>query len=350
MSAIQKGKILCTGGAGFVGSHTVITLLEAGYDVAILDNMSNATKVVLDRIKEVTNLKEPVKHYNLDLAKDAQKVDEMFEKEKFQAVIHFASLKAVGESIEQPLRYYKNNIIGTLHLLESMAKYGCKTMVFSSSATVYKPREDQIPLNECEALGPTNPYGQTKLQIEQIMQDLFVSDKTWRIELLRYFNPTGAHPTGRLGEHPNGIPSNLMPFIQQVAVGKLPALNVFGTDWPTNDGTCIRDFIHVMDLARGHVAALNYHLNPANPPSCSIHNLGSGSGYSVKQMVTAFATASGKEIPTVDAPRRPGDICSVVSDPTKAKSDFGWVAERGVKEMCEDAWKWQSANPNGYEG
>jgi len=336
--------ILCTGGAGFVGSHTVITLLKKNYRVAILDNFSNATQVVLDRIKEVTG-KEP-KFFKFDLVADASEVDDLFRDEKFDAVIHFASLKAVGESIEMPLAYYNNNITGTLALLQSMAKHNCKTMIFSSSATVYKPRDAQEPLDESAELGPTNPYGQTKMFIEQIMQDVYTSDKSWSIELLRYFNPTGAHESGRLGEHPKNIPNNLMPFVQQVAVGTRPHLNVFGQDWPTKDKTCIRDFIHVMDLAEGHVSALEFRLGN---PGCDIHNLGTGKGYSVLDMVEAFRKASGKPIPVQFTERRAGDICCVVSNPTKANKDLKWKAERGVDEMCRDAWNWQSKNPNGYE-
>lgn len=339
----QAPYILCTGGAGFIGSHTVIKLLEQNFRVAILDNFSNASATVLNRIEEVTTKKPGF--FELDLVKDKEQVDKLFEKEKFDAVIHYASLKAVGESIEMPLAYYKNNITGTINLLETMTKHGCKTMVFSSSATVYKPREEHQPLDESQTLGPINPYGQTKVFIEQIMQDLYVSDNTWSLELLRYFNPTGAHPSGRLGEHPNGLPNNLMPFVQQVAVGTRPQLNVFGKDWPTADGTCIRDFIHVMDLAEGHVAALKYRLGR---PGCDIHNLGSGRGYSVLEMVEAFRKASGKEIPVVFTDRRAGDICYVVSDPAKAEKDFGWKTKLNVDDMCRDSWKWQSNNPNGY--
>eukprot|EP00397_Hematodinium_sp_SG-2012_P016390 GEMP01016720.1.p1 GENE.GEMP01016720.1~~GEMP01016720.1.p1 ORF type:complete len:389 (+),score=89.63 GEMP01016720.1:133-1167(+) len=335
--------VLCTGGLGFVGSHTVITLLKQGYRVAIVDNLSNASITVLDRIEEAVG-KRPA-FFQLDLAKDVEKVDGLFAEQKFNAVIHFASLKAVGESIEMPLAYYNNNIGGTLALLESMAKHNCKTMVFSSSATVYKPREEQDPLDESQVLGPTNPYGQTKMFIEQILQDVFVSDNTWSVELLRYFNPTGAIQSGRLGEHPQGIPNNLMPYVQQVAIGTRTHLNVFGSDWPTADGTCIRDFIHVMDLAEGHVAALKFRLGK---PGCDVHNLGSGRGYSVLEMVEAFRKASGKEIPVKFTDRRAGDICCVVSDPKKAEKDFGWKTTRNVDDMCRDSWKWQSNNPNGY--
>jgi len=337
--------VLCTGGAGFIGSHTVVTLLEQGYKVAILDNFANSSAKVLERIEELTEGKKP-KMFNLCLVKDAEKVDDVFRDEKFDAVIHFAGLKAVGESVSMPLDYYHNNITGTLLMLKSMAKHNCKTLVFSSSATVYKPIDDHRALVEPDALGPTNPYGQTKFMIEQILKDACVADTDLCVELLRYFNPTGAHESGRLGEHPNGIPNNLMPYVQQVAIGKRPHLNVFGTDYPTEDGTCIRDFIHVLDLAEGHVAALKFRHKRAG---CDAHNLGTGKGSSVMDMVNAFAKASGKPVPTVPTDRRPGDVCYVVSDPSKALSDFGWKTKRDIADMCETGWKWQNQNPNGYE-
>lgn len=338
--------VLCTGGCGFIGSHTAIALQKLNYRVGILDNLSNSNLKVLDRIAEVTGVKP--EFFQLCLVKDADKVEELFQREKFDAVIHFAGLKAVGESISIPLKYYHNNITGTLLLLESMIKANCKTLIFSSSATVYQPgaETDTTSRVETDPLGPINPYGQTKFMIEQILRDVYESDKDFAIELLRYFNPTGAHESGRLGEHPDGIPNNLMPFIAQVAIEKRPHLNVFGGDWPTEDGTCIRDFIHVLDLAEGHVAALLHRLNK---PGIDVHNLGSGRGHSVLEMASAFGKACGKEIKTVITDRRPGDMCYVVSDPSKAEKDFGWKTKRTVEDMCQSAWKWQSAHPNGYD-
>eukprot|EP00386_Alphamonas_edax_P004463 GDKI01014092.1.p1 GENE.GDKI01014092.1~~GDKI01014092.1.p1 ORF type:complete len:351 (-),score=125.91 GDKI01014092.1:159-1211(-) len=336
--------VLCTGGAGYIGSHTVIHLLQAGYKVSVLDNLSNASSKVMERLREITGQEVPL--FTVDL-KDYNAVKQLLTQHKFDAVIHYAALKAVGESVAMPLEYYENNIGGTIQLLKAMRDTGLKVFVFSSSATVYKPSE--APLTEESALGPSNPYGQTKFMVEQLLQDLYISDtKGWRISILRYFNPVGAHPSGRIGESP-AQPNNLLPYIQQVAVGRRPHLNVFGNDWPTPDGTGVRDYLHVEDLAEGHVAALNKLLKPDSEPCCMVHNLGTGKGVSVLEMAHEFEKASGKKIPVQIQPRRPGDLACVIADPSKAHKELGWTAKRSIQMACESAWKWQSNNPYGYD-
>ena len=333
--------ILVTGGAGYIGSHTCIELIEAGYEVVIVDNLCNSCELAIKRVEEITGKK--VRFYAVDIA-DKERMNEIFEKESIQSVIHFAGLKAVGESVEKPLQYYSNNITGTLVLLEVMSDHNVKDIVFSSSATVYgNPKT--VPIKEDFSLSATNPYGRTKLMIEEILQDLYVSDKEWNIILLRYFNPIGAHKSGLLGEDPKGIPNNLLPYIAQVAVGKLEALGVFGDDYDTVDGTGVRDYIHVVDLAKGHVKAIGRLEDKAG---VSIYNLGTGNGYSVLQVLHAFEKACGKELKYVIKPRRAGDIATCYADPSKAKEELGWEATRSIDEMCEDSWRWQSMNPNGY--
>ena len=334
--------ILVTGGAGYIGSHTCVELLNAGYEIIILDNFYNSKSESLNRIKEITN--KDFKFYEGDI-RDREFLDNLFAKEDVEAVIHFAGLKAVGESCQKPLEYYDNNIGGTVTLLLAMKEAGVKKIVFSSSATVYgssnpSPLKEEMPIG-----GTTNPYGTTKLYIENILQDLCKSDDEWSVCTLRYFNPIGAHKSGRIGENPNGIPNNLMPYITQVAVGKLDHLNVFGDDYDTHDGTGVRDYIHVVDLSIGHVYAVKKVLAETG---INIYNLGTGNGYSVLDIVKAFSKASGIEIKYEIAPRRDGDIATCFSDPSKAKNELGWVAERGLEEMCEDSWRWQSENPNGF--
>ena len=337
-------KVLLTGGAGYIGSHTAIELLDKGYGVVIADNFSNSKPVVLDRIAEITG-KRP-SFYNLDVS-DGEKLSELFAKEEIGSVIHFAGYKAVGESVKKPIEYYRNNIDSTLTLLEVMKKFGVKKIVFSSSATVYGIPE-QVPLKEdMPTKGCTNPYGWTKYMIEQILKDASFADKEMSVVLLRYFNPVGAHKSGRIGEDPKGIPNNLMPYISQVAIGKLPKLRVFGNDYPTKDGTGVRDYIHVVDLAIGHVAALRRLAD--HPGELVTVNLGTGNGYSVLEMVKAFEEASGRPVPDEIVARRPGDVAACYADPSHALEILGWKAERGLKEMCEDAWRWQSNNPNGYD-
>ncbi|ART78138.1 UDP-glucose 4-epimerase GalE [Sutcliffiella horikoshii] len=334
--------ILVTGGAGYIGSHTCVELLDAGHEIVVIDNFMNSNMESLRRVKEITGKDFPFYEINL---LDKDRVARVFQEHNIEAVIHFAGLKAVGESVEKPLFYYHNNISGTLLLLEVMHQFGVKNIVFSSSATVYGLPES-VPISESFPLSATNPYGQTKLMIEQILRDLFVSDQQWSISLLRYFNPIGAHESGCIGEDPNGIPNNLMPFITQVAVGKLPQLQVFGNDYNTVDGTGVRDYIHVVDLAKGHLKALE---NIMKTTGVEAYNLGTGSGYSVLQMVQAFEKASEKEVPYKVVTRRPGDIGECFADPTKAKEDLGWVAEKDLEQMCLDSWRWQKNNPNGYE-
>ena len=335
-------KILVTGGAGYIGSHTCVELLNAGYEVVILDNFSNSSPEVLNRLKELTG--KDFTFCECDI-RDRKGLDKVFAENKIDAVIHFAGLKAVGESVVKPLEYYENNIGGTVTLCEAMRDAGCKKIVFSSSATVYG-MNNPSPLKETMKIGgTTNPYGTTKYMIELILQDLYTSDNEWSIALLRYFNPIGAHESGRIGENPNGIPNNLMPYITQVAVGKLDHLNVFGNDYDTPDGTGVRDYIHVVDLALGHIKAVD---KIANSKGVCIYNLGTGIGYSVLDVVKAFEKASGKKIKYEIVPRRPGDLAAVYSDPTKAKEELGWVAERGIEKMCEDSWRWQKNNPEGY--
>ena len=335
-------KILVTGGAGYIGSHTCLELLTHGHDVIVIDNLSNSKKVSLDRVAEIAG-KTPDFH-KVDLL-DRSALEVVFSGASVDAVIHFAGLKAVGESVEIPLSYYHNNITGTLTLCEVMAKYQVKNLVFSSSATVYGDPH-KVPITEDFPTFATNPYGRSKLMIEEILKDLYISDNTWNIALLRYFNPVGAHESGRIGEDPNGIPNNLLPYISQVAVGKLPYLKVFGNDYPTPDGTGVRDYIHVVDLALGHLSALDK-LN--EKPGIVTYNLGTGRGYSVFEMVAAFEKASGRKIKYEITQRRSGDIASCYADPSLAEKELGWSATKAVDRMCTDAWKWQSQNPEGYE-
>lgn len=335
-------KILVTGGTGYIGSHTVVELQNVGHEVVIVDNLSNSFELVNDRIEAITGIR-PV-FYNADI-RDKEALCEILAKEKPEGVIHFAGLKAVGESVKLPMKYYENNITGTLNLLEAMKENGCKNIIFSSSATVYGDPAFVPITEECSKGTCTNPYGWTKSMIEQIMMDIAKADPEWNIVLLRYFNPIGAHKSGTMGENPNGIPNNLMPYITQVAVGKLEKLGVFGDDYDTPDGTGVRDYIHVVDLALGHVKAL---AKFEAGSGLNIYNLGTGTGYSVLDIVKNFEAASGVKIPYEIKERRAGDIASCYSDATKAKEELGWVATKGIKEMCEDSWRWQSNNPNGY--
>jgi len=334
--------ILITGGAGYIGSHTCVELLNAGYEIVVLDNLSNSKVDSLDRIREITT--KDFKFYQTDLLNKAE-LQTIFAENKIEAVIHFAGLKAVGESVSIPLHYYQNNITGTLVLCEVMEKFGVHNMVFSSSATVYGMQE-QVPLSEELPLQATNPYGRTKLMIEEILRDLYVSNKNWSVALLRYFNPVGAHSSGCIGEDPNGIPNNLVPYITQVAVGKLSELRVFGNDYATHDGTGVRDYIHVVDLAAGHLKALEKVMASSG---VSAYNLGTGTGYSVLEMIRAFEKVTGRSIPYRIINRRPGDIGVSYADPSKAQKELKWVAKKGLEEMCMDSWRWQSNNPNGYE-
>lgn len=334
--------ILVTGGAGYIGSHTCVLLLEAGYDVVVLDNLSNSSAKSIDRVEKITGKK--IKFYECDIL-DRDGMRAIFEQNKIDAVIHFAGLKAVGESVAIPLKYYENNITGTLHLLEVMHEFGVKKMVFSSSATVYG-LTDKMPLTEDLPTSANSPYGQTKLMIEQILTDLCVSDKDWSIVLLRYFNPVGAHESGTIGENPKGIPNNLMPYITQVALGKLKELSIFGNDYPTKDGTGVRDYIHVVDLADGHIKALDK-IKTQN--GVMIYNLGTGIGYSVLDLVKAFEEANGVKVNYKIAPRRPGDVTICYADASKAKTELGWEAKKNVVDMCRDSWNWQKNNPNGYD-
>ncbi len=335
-------KILLTGGAGYIGSHTTLELLDAGYEVVVVDNLSNSKSESLKRVQELTG--KSLSFHQVDI-RDKAALDAVFAAENVDAVIHFAALKAVGESVEKPLEYYKNNISGTLVLCEVMRAHGVKNMVFSSSCTVYG-EADEIPVAETAPLKrATNPYGRSKQIMEDILQDLYVSDNSWNIALLRYFNPIGAHESGRIGEDPNGIPDNLLPYVAQVAVGKLPYLRVFGDDYPTPDGTGIRDYIHVVDLALGHVRAIK---KLTQNPGVVIYNLGTGRGYSVLDVVAAFEQASSKKIAYEILPRRSGDLAEIYGDPAKANRELAWVAERDINDMCQDAWRWQSQNPNGY--
>ena len=336
--------ILVTGGAGFIGSHTCVALTQAGYEVIIVDNYYNSSPKSLARINELCG--KALQFYECDI-RDKAGMDKIFKENKIEAVIHFAGLKAVGESCRKPIEYYDNNIGGTLVLCDVMRENGCKNIVFSSSATVYG-MHNVSPLKETmQTGGTTNPYGTTKYMIEIILEDIYKSDNEWNVTLLRYFNPIGAHKSGRIGENPNGIPNNLMPYITQVAIGKLPELSVFGDDYDTPDGTGVRDYIHVVDLAEGHVKALDNILEGGK--GVQVFNLGTGHGYSVLDIVKAFEKASGKQIPYKIVERRPGDIATCYSDPSKAKEVLGWEAKRGLAEMCEDSWRWQSQNPNGFE-
>lgn len=335
--------ILVTGGAGYIGSHTVVELLTAGYEVVVVDNLCNSSRESIARIEDITG--KNVTFYEADIL-DEDALEQIFAKEDIESCIHFAGLKAVGESVEKPWMYYNNNITGTLTLIKVMERHNVRNIVFSSSATVYgAPKE--IPITEnCPKGEITNPYGQTKSMLEQILTDIQKADNRWNVILLRYFNPIGAHKSGRIGENPNGIPNNLMPYITQVAVGRLECLGVFGNDYNTHDGTGVRDYIHVVDLAKGHVKAIE---KLKDNDGLNIYNLGTGIGYSVLDIVHNFEKASGQHIPYVIKPRRAGDIDACYSDPSKAERELGWKAENGILEMCEDSWRWQSNNPNGYE-
>lgn len=335
--------ILVTGGAGYIGSHTCIELINAGYDVVVLDNLCNSSEKSLERVAQITGKKVPF--YKVDLL-DREGMDEVFKKESIDSVIHFAGLKAVGESVAKPLEYYHNNITGTLLLCDVMRSHNVKNIIFSSSATVYGDPAFIPITEECPKGVITNPYGQTKSMLEQILSDLHVADPEWNVVLLRYFNPIGAHESGLIGEDPKGIPNNLLPYIAQVAVGKLECLGVFGDDYDTVDGTGVRDYIHVVDLAKGHVKALK---KIEDKSGVSVFNLGTGNGYSVLQVVKAFEKACGKAIPYAIKPRRPGDIATCYADAAKAKAELGWEAQFGIERMCADSWRWQSQNPNGYE-
>ncbi len=335
--------VLVTGGAGFIGSHTSVELLNAGYDIIILDNFVNSKPESLKRIKELTG--KDFKFYQADI-RDEEAMTKVFAENKIDAVIHFAGLKSVPQSIKEPLNYYDNNIAGTVCLCRVMDKAGCKKLVFSSSATVYGSKNPSPLREDMPTGGTTNPYGTTKYFIEQILQDLCVSDSEWGVSILRYFNPIGAHKSGRIGEDPNGIPGNLMPYITQVAIGKLECLNVCGNDYPTPDGTGVRDYIHVVDLALGHIKALDRLLKVKG---CEVYNLGTGKGYSVLDVVKAFEKASGIKINYRIAPRRAGDVACCYADATKAKEVLGWQAKYDIDDMCADSWRWQSQNPNGLE-
>ncbi|HGM3507903.1 TPA: UDP-glucose 4-epimerase GalE [Clostridioides difficile] len=334
--------VLVAGGAGYIGSHTAIELLESGYEVVIVDNLSNSNSIVVDRIKELS--KKPVKFYNIDI-RNKNEMHIVFKENNIESIIHFAALKAVGESVEKPIEYYSNNLISTLNLFELMREYGVKKFVFSSSATVYGDPHT-CPILEDFPLSVTNPYGRTKLMIEQMLVDISKADESLDIALLRYFNPVGAHKSGRIGEEPNGVPSNLMPYITKIAVGKLKELSVYGNDYPTHDGTGVRDYIHVLDLAAGHVKALQ---KLEEHPGLVTYNLGTGKGYSVLDLVKAFSKASGKEIPYKIVGRRAGDVAMCYADSSKAEKELGWKAKYELEEMCQDSWRWQSMNPNGYE-
>lgn len=333
--------ILVTGGAGFIGSHTVVELLEQGDEVIVVDNLSNSKREALDRVEEITG--KTVTFYEEDLL-NKEAIDSIFSNHDIDSVIHFAGYKAVGESVQKPLEYYHNNITGTIYLCEVMRKYEVTDLVFSSSATVYGEPET-VPITEDFPVTATNPYGRTKLFIEKILQDLNISNDSWNIALLRYFNPVGAHPSGRIGEDPNDIPNNLMPYITQVAVGKLDKLSVFGDDYPTHDGTGVRDYIHVVDLAKGHLKAID---KLQENPGVVTYNLGTGQGYSVLDVVKAFEQASGQEVPYEITDRRPGDVASCYADPSKAEEELGWTAQYTLLDMCKHAWNWQKKNPEGY--
>jgi UDP-glucose 4-epimerase len=333
--------ILVTGGMGYIGSHTVVELLNAGHSVTIIDNLINSKASVLPRIKDITGYAP--EFIKVDIL-DRPGLEQVFSSHAFDSVIHFAGLKAVGESVKEPLRYYHNNVTGSLTLFETMAKFNVKNLVFSSSATVYGQPEI-MPITEDFPLGANSPYGWTKLVIEQILRDLYASDPSWNIAILRYFNPVGAHPSGKIGENPLGIPNNLMPIITQVAVGILPELQVYGNDYPTPDGTGVRDYIHVVDLSLGHLKALE---KLQKNPGLVTYNLGTGRGVSVLEMIKAFTKASGKKIPYQIAPRRPGDVSICFADPAKAKKELGWTAVKNLGDMCADSWRWQSLNPAGF--
>ncbi len=338
---MEKQTILLTGGCGFIGSHTALELLEKGFDVVVVDNLCNSSLESLRRVEKLTG--KSIAFYEADI-RDEGALEKIFAAHAFSAVIHFAALKAVGESCKIPLKYYENNIGGTITLLRVMERFGVKKIIFSSSATVYgKP--ERLPLDENCPLSTTNPYGATKLMMENIMQDVYKADNEWKIILLRYFNPVGAHESGDIGEDPKGIPNNLMPFVAQVACGRLSCINVFGNDYETPDGTGVRDYIHVVDLAKGHVAAIE----KIHDSGVHIYNLGTGRGYSVLEMIAAFEKACGKQLPYKICPRRDGDIAACYASPDKAREGLGWTAQYGIEEMCATQWNWQSKNPNGYE-
>jgi len=334
-------KILVTGGAGYIGSHTCMELLYAGYDVVVVDNLSNSKMESLKRVQKLTG--KTLEFHLIDLL-DQHALNNVFQKSKIDAVIHFAGLKAVGESVSAPLKYYHNNVVGTLVLCSVMNNNNVKNIVFSSSATVYGDPK-KVPIREEFPVNPTNPYGRSKLMIEDILKDLFEADKNWNVVLLRYFNPVGAHPSGQIGEDPNGIPNNLFPYICQVAVGKLSELSVFGSNYPTPDGTGVRDYIHVVDLATAHISALSKFKSNFG---IETYNIGTGRGYSVFEIISAFEKASGRKIPHKIIDRRPGDIATCFADPTKANKQLGWAAQYDINQMCADAWQWQEKNPNGY--
>ena len=334
--------VLVTGGLGYIGSHTVVELLENNEEVVIVDNLLNSKLSVKDRIEEITN--KGVKYYNIDLVNE-EDVRKVFNENRIESVIHFAALKAVGESVEKPIEYFHNNLVNTLVVLIIMKEFSVKNFVFSSSATVYGNAKE-MPIKENFSLSVTNPYGRTKLMIEDILRDVYFSDNSWNIAILRYFNPVGANKSGRIGEDPNGIPNNIMPYITKVAIGELKQVNVFGNDYPTIDGTGVRDYIHVVDLAKGHIKALD-----KLKSNCGLvtYNLGTGKGYSVLELIKAFSEASGKEIPFEITERRAGDVAICYADPSKANSELGWKAERDINDMCKDSWKWQTMNPMGYQ-
>ena len=334
--------VFVTGGTGYIGSHACVELLQAGHDVVVADNLVNSSEESLRRVARITG--KPVPFHNVDLT-DREALDALFDRYRFDCVLHFAGLKAVGESVQKPLLYYHNNLTSTMNLLSVMADHGVKQILFSSSATVYSP-ENEMPLRETSRTGGcTNPYGWTKFMCEEIMRSTAAADKEWSVMLLRYFNPVGAHPSGLIGEDPRGIPNNLMPFIAQVAAGRRDHLNVFGNDYPTHDGTGVRDYIHVVDLAKGHVAAMEY---MSSHKGTEVFNLGTGTGYSVLDMVKAFESATGVRIPYEIVPRRPGDVATVYADPSRSAELLGWRAELTLEDMCRDTWNWQSQNPYGY--
>ncbi|MBR3234283.1 MAG: UDP-glucose 4-epimerase GalE [Atopobiaceae bacterium] len=346
--APQDTCVLVTGGCGFIGSHTVVCLLEQGYQVVIVDDLSNSSEKVLDRIDQIVGAEaaERLSFYRADVA-DREALDVIFDENDVDAVIHFAGYKAVGESVQKPIEYYSNNIGNTLVLVDAMRNHGCKSIIFSSSATVYGD-PDALPLTESSPKKPaTNPYGWTKWMIEEILAGLYTADPEWNVVLLRYFNPIGAHPSGLMGEDPKGIPNNLLPYVAQVAVGRRDAVHVFGNDYDTPDGTGVRDYIHVMDLATGHVAALAW---MAGRTGVEVFNLGTGNGTSVLEIISAFSKACGRELPYVIEPRRAGDVTANYADCTKARKMLGWEARYDIADMCRDGWNWQSHNPNGYEG
>ena len=336
--------ILVTGGAGYIGSHTVVELQNSGYDVVVVDNLSNSCRKSLERVEKITG--KPVKFYEVDIL-DREGLERVFENEKIESCIHFAGLKAVGESVAKPWEYYNNNVTGTLTLVDVMRNHGVKNIIFSSSATVYGTPAFVPITEECPKGACTNPYGWTKSMLEQILTDIQKADNEWNVVLLRYFNPIGAHESGTIGEDPSGLPNNLMPYITQVAVGKIDHLNVFGNDYETRDGTGVRDYIHVVDLAKGHVKALQ---KIEDRSGLNIYNLGTGNGYSVLEIVKSFEEANGVKVPYEIKERRPGDIAECYADPSKAERELGWKAEKGIVDMCRDSWRWQKANPNGYKG